>query len=191
MAEHVIQVSADIGGLQISFARTANPAYDTDQQIGDAAESDAWLDQVTKSIGRQRAKLTLAEKLVDLLANEKTLATIDEREQAALRSRAEEKVRLRLKWEAEHHAQGRRVDFAPNRQQKLALDQFDIETQKVRDKFNAEREQKARDIPVLDAQIARLRAVIAGGDPTDPLIPELAQQQALTSESEERAAEAA
>ena len=191
MAEHVIQVSADIGGLQISFARTANPAYDQDQKIGNASESDAWLDQVTKSIGRQRAKLTLAEKLVDLLANEKTLATIDEREQAALRSRAEEKVRLRLKWEAEHHAQGRRVDFAPNRQQKLALDQFDIETQKVRDKFNAEREQKARDIPVLDAQIARLRAVIAGGDPTDPLIPELAQQQALTSESEERAAEAA
>lgn len=165
MPEHTIQVSADIGGVQISFAKV-------DATLGGepiVEHINDTLDTWSRAIGRQRAKVTLTEKLVDLLASQKAMASLPEREKAALAERQTEKDRLVAKFMIEHNASGRRGEFKLSPQHRRALDEFDLESQKLRKKFTDEREAHALQQPVIEAQIARLRAVIAGRDPTEAL----------------------
>lgn len=172
MAEHTLQVTADIGGMQISFARVGNPGYDNHGDavpVGAVDEINDTLDLWAKAIGRQRAKITLSEKLVDLLASQKAQASLPERENAAMVERTAERLKLIGRFQIEHNASGRRADFKLTPAHHRALAEFDADTEKLRKKFNDERQAHALQQPVLEAQIARLRAVIAGRDPTEAL----------------------
>lgn len=174
MTEIVIQ--ADLGGLSIAFT---DPAKGTDE-----ASLNERLDLYTKVIGRQRAKFTLSEKLVDLLAARKALAALPEQEREVLKSRAEERARQHAAMAAAHDVAGKRGEFMPNLAQRNQLSAFDAETAAEREKLQKQRQTLERDIPIIEAQISRLRAVIAGGDPIDPLVEEsesLAKEKAAVA----------
>lgn len=145
-----IVVQADLGGMQIAFTGTvgANEATINEQ-----------LDSCLKAIGRQRAKITLTEKLVDLLAVRKSIETQPDREREMLRERAVSRARMVA-------SLGDRANGARGRQ---AGEQFDTDTDKERKKFSDEKQGLEMQVPILEAQITRLRAVIAGGDPIAPL----------------------
>lgn len=157
MTEIVIQ--ADLGGMSIAF---------TEQVSGTAGEGEVnlQLDRFTKAIGRQRSKFALSEKLVDLLAVKKTLATHEERLHEALRQKAEERMRINS---AFRMPEGRRLDRPKTKAQLAAEQQNEEEVAQIRQKFADDKEGMSRQIPLLEAQIARLRAVIAGRDPTEAL----------------------
>jgi hypothetical protein len=154
-----ITIQADLGGLSIAFV---------EQLSGAVAEEtvNAQLDRFTKAIGRQRSKFALSEKLVDLLAVRKTLETHEERLQEALRQKAEERMRINA---AFRQPEGRRLERPKTKAQLAAEQQNEEETAQIREKFANDKEGMERQIPILEAQITRLRAVIAGGDPTDAL----------------------
>lgn len=173
-----IVVQCDIGGMTIAFTELVSGA--------DEAKINDRLDLFARTIGRQRARITLTEKLVDLLANEKATASLPERKREHAKARAAERARIVASWEAQHQVSSKRVvDFKMSDQQRKALLEFDQQSESDLRKLDAEAEALALQRPLLDAQIARLRAVIAGGDPLAPLEAEQSQLQG------ERLAEAA
>jgi hypothetical protein len=157
MTEIVIQ--ADLGGLSIAF---------TEQLSGTVAEDvvNQQLDRFTKAIGRQRSKFTLSEKLVDLLATKKTLETHDQRLAEELKKKAEERMRINM---AFRQPEGRRLERPKTKAQLAAEQQNDEETAQIRRDYAEKRKTLEDNIPILEAQISRLRAVIAGRDPTEAL----------------------
>lgn len=169
MAEHRVSgpvapeivLQADIGGMTIAFTELVSGA--------DEEKLNERLDLYGRAIARQRAKVTLTEKLVDLLAAQKTLASLPEREMATIKARAEERMRLRASFEAAHDASGRRSAFRLNDAQQKGLEAFDAQTAVERKKLDDERKMIEAGLPVLEAQIARLRGVIAGRDPMEAL----------------------
>lgn len=165
-----IVVQAELGGLSIAFTESET----------DGRDANAILDDATKAIGRQRAKQTLTEKLVDMLACDKALASLPQREAEAIRARADEGARLRASFAAANTLRPRRrvegVEFTE--QQAATLTSFEAETEQVRKKFSEEKQGLELNRPILEAQIARLRAVIAGRDPTEALEIEMGSLQA-------------
>lgn len=159
MSESEIVVQADLGGMNIAFSG----------KVEDGGSLDERLDVFTKSLGRQRAKISLAEKLVDHLAHQKALASLPDREREMLRNRAEERARIIAQYQAQHSAGNRRGEYKPSQPQQQALNTHDIETQAERKKYSDEKQAHDLTLPIVEAQIARLRAVIAGRDPTEAL----------------------
>lgn len=163
MPEVVIQAS--VGETQIAFTEIVK---DDLEAINDR------LDRYNRAIGRQRAKVELAQKLGEIEASNALLNSWEERRSAAMQVRIESRAALVARWQAEHEhrqAGGRRAsEFRVSTQQRAALDQHDKETRDEQDKFDREKASVERNRPIIEAQISRMRAVIAGRDPTDLLL---------------------
>lgn len=157
-----IVVQADVGGgLNIAFTIPS-----------DLTEIDETLDRTTRAIARQKAKLDLAQQLLALQANEKMLEMLPQRAESETKARAEERMRMRSQYESEHFARGRRGEFKMTAAQTGSLEQFDKQSEQMRDRLAKERRDLERDRPIIEAQISRLRAIIAGRDPTEYVIQE-------------------
>jgi hypothetical protein len=157
-----IVIQCDLDGMTIAFTELLTGA--------DEAKVNDRLDLYTRVVGRQRAIIGLTNKLVDLLALQKTVATYDERRIEYARNRAGEKIRMRAEMEANHQMSRKRVsDFEPSMQQQQQLKNFDLSTEAGLHKMEADQQQYLRDIDMAEAQVERLRARIAGGDPLEPL----------------------
>lgn len=166
MPEIVIQ--ADLGGISIAITEQSPPDIDAQNDI---------LDRVWKVIGRQKARLELSEKILARAACEKMLALLPEQELSMVKGRIEDRARLVLSWEQQYAASGKRGDFRPNDSHRKALESFDAQTESEREKFRKQKASLETDGPMIEAQISRLRAIIAGRDPTE-YVPEDAKEGA-------------
>lgn len=153
-----IVVQGEIGGATIALTGSASEG---------AGPINERLDLMTKALGRQKSRGDLAEKLLALEINAKMLAGWEERFGGAMRARAEDRARLVAAYRAQHEASGKRMDYKPNTAQKQGLDNFDKQTETEKGRLEKERQDYQRDRPIIESQISRLRAIIAGRDPTE------------------------
>lgn len=155
-----IVVQADIGGgLNVAFTI---PTYEfTSDDI------DQSLDLATKAIARQKAKLDLAQQLLALQVNEKMLSSLPDQLAEEVKGRAEERMRMRSQYESEHFAKGRRGEFKMTAAQAASIADFDKQTEMRRERADGKKRELQGDRPIIEAQISRLRAIIAGRDPTE------------------------
>lgn len=155
-----IVVQADVGGITIAFTDPVDSYDDTTDEI---------LDRRLKSIGRQKAKLDLAEKLLAMQAREMMMAQLPDQEARVLKNRAAARIAMREGWRAEDEARPgpRRREFREGPTHLKNLAEFDQETERVKANFEGKRKELEDDGPQIEAQISRLRAVIAGRDPTE------------------------
>jgi hypothetical protein len=160
MTEIVIQ--ADLGGLSIALTENMSDSPSAMERA-----LNEHLDRFTKAIGRQRSRFALSEKLVDLLATRKTLETHDQRLQEELKKKAEDRMRINAAYARAED--GRRLERPKSKQQLAAEQQNDEEIAQLRLDYAGKKKTLEDNIPVLEAQISRLRAVIAGRDPTEAL----------------------
>lgn len=152
-----ITVQAELGGMTIVLHSEAAAPEDR----------DAILDGYTKSIGRQRSKMDLAEAVMNLLNTKREIEAFPERRAEYQKARALERVRLSSTMEQQHYASGKRAEFKPSTAQQRNLQQFDEATAAELAKFDGNLEGKKQLVPIYEAQIERLRGVIAGADPID------------------------
>lgn len=153
-----IVVQGEISGATIALTGLA--------QDKEAALNDQ-LDALTKAIGRQKSKSDLAEKLLAAEINAKMIADMPGQYQEAMRLRVEDRARMIAADEARHDASGRRGEYKMPPQFRGVLDQFDKETEVEKRKWDRKKADLEQDAQLIAAQISRLRAIIAGRDPTD------------------------
>lgn len=165
MTVHVeVTAQAQLGGHTIALVATV-PC--------DPKDIDDALDMMGKRFDRQRAIEQLPEAMIDLVSAQKALDTLPEREREMVASRAEERIRMREKWEAEFRANGRSGPFNLKGAHRSALEQFDAATTQKREDFANEKTKHEAAIPAMKERIARLEARIAGEDKTEPLRQEI------------------
>ena len=153
-----IVVQADIGGgLNVAFTIPTGSFRSDDL--------DQSLDIATKAIARQKAKLDLAQQLLALQVNEKMLSSLPAELAEEVKSRAEERMRMRAQYESEHYASQKHGQFKMTKAQEASIQQFDKQTEQRRERADGKKRELQGDRPIIEAQISRLRAIIAGRDP--------------------------
>lgn len=153
-----IVVQGEIGGATIALTGTS---------WGDEAQINAHLDMMALAIGRQKSKADLAEKLLAAEINAKMLADWPEQRIEALRMRAEDRARMVAAEAAKHEASGRRGEYRMSTSLRGTLDEFDKQTAQEERKWDKKKLDLEQDAQLIEVQISRLRAIIAGRDPTD------------------------
>jgi hypothetical protein len=165
-----ITIQGDIGGATIAIVELVSGLT--------AAKLDDRLDMYRRAIERQRAHNSLVEALVDLHARTEALESLPQRRIDAAKARVQERARLAASFEAAGQLGGRRQE-GMSRQQKQRLDEFDAQTPVEMARFDAERAQLEKEIPLYEAQVARQRAIIAGRDRSEVIgfkaLPEAAE----------------
>lgn len=143
-----------IGGeitMQCEIARGITMAWqDTLGRSRTRAELDREVDLFMTVVGRQKAKIELGEKRQALLIA-----------QSQIKESAERRIQLDASFRAEYEiaeigGRARRGGFKLSEQQKKALEQCDEVIKQMR-----------RDVPLIEAQIARLEALIDGRELPD------------------------
>ena len=153
-----IVVQGEIGGATIAL---------TGLSAETKAMIDAQLDMMTLAIGRQKSKADLAEKLLAAEINAKMLADLPEKHRNLMRVRAEDRAKMVAAEAAKHEASGRRGDYRMSTSLRSTLDEFDKQTLIEEHKRELKEAELRQDAQLIEAQISRLRAIIAGRDPTD------------------------
>ncbi len=168
--EVVVQV--DLGGMTVVLRTEAVAPEDVDNT----------LDANTKSVGRQRSKLDLAQAVMDKLNTLREIVGFPERRAEYQKARAIERARMRSGFEQDHLARGKRMDFVPSAAQKQGLANFDAATEQKLADFDANLEAKKQLVPIYEAQIERLKGVIEGKDSIEVPLEEAAAIQLLAAE---------
>lgn len=153
-----ITAQGDIGGVMFAFEQHIDATAD-EHDINEIA------DRMRRVLARQKAQTDLGEKLLALQIAKERIADAPgriEREQKAL---GIEKARQRAQFENEQATGKRSNVFRLSLAQEKALKSFDDRIESVALRCESEKAQMEADLPLIEKQIARLRAIIAGQDP--------------------------
>lgn len=115
-------------------------------------ELDEQLDLFMAVVGRQRAKLDLSKAMASLAIEENLI-----------KEHGERRVQLHASYQMQHQVSNRRGEFKLTDQQRKALEQCDAEIANV-----------AKSMVMTKANIARLKALIAGEELPEPALAEAA-----------------
>lgn len=155
-----LTAQGDIGGIVFAFEQHIDATAD-EREINEIA------DRMRRVFARQKAQIDLGEKL---LARQIALQVIEdhpEKKTRELRALADEKIRLRASFSAAHEGSNRRTEFRLTAPQQKALDSFDERLESAGLRIDAEKARMEADLPLIEKQIARLRAIIDGRDPDE------------------------
>jgi hypothetical protein len=148
-----IVVKADMGGFEISMGALVGG---TEPEIND------YLDLAARAINRQKAKIDLSIVLYDLADREAQLEALPEMERAYLRTRGEERARMRASFEAANQAGRRAANPALSQTQMQGLAQFDDATKAKQQEFTNRKAVLDVEIPALRKRADRCRAMMDG-----------------------------
>ncbi len=153
-----ITVGADLGATSFRLEANADPK-----------ELDQTIDQMTRAIGRQQTKQSLAERIMDLRSTKLFLASWPEPKLVLATRRMSERNAQINEFRRQHEASNKRLDWKANQSQQQWLVAFDQQTEGQLKEVDAMREAKEKLIPNLEEQIERLRGIINGDDPIEEL----------------------
>lgn len=160
-----ITIRTDMGGFEIIVSAPLAKTLDD-------SEINRVIDFGMKAAGRARSKISLTEKLVDLRARQKSLDSLDDRRKERIETVLRDKAMKIEDMRRVHEASGGRAVVKLPAKFHAAYEQQIAEIGAM---FDRERAEHHANIPIIEAQIARLRAVIAGRDPNEPLEEEIAE----------------
>lgn len=149
-------VQADIGGITIAFTEHFDGG-------GGIRRQNDILDECMRTIDRARAKQAMIEKQIDVEACRETLRDMPEREKALIKERAEERIRMRAAWMAQHNANNKRSEFHESSAHIKQLQQFDAETQEALAKLEQERKAIEAALPKHEAGLRRQMEIFYEG----------------------------
>ena len=158
-----IGFQADIGGLNLMIEQTV----DADSS---PAEIDRRLDIMATALGRQRAKLQLAEKMLAVQLAEEMLSSLPEEKQIKQRGMLDERVRLIASFRAAHQVSGKRGEYRETPSERQQIANLDANLATLDSQFAARKADLERDIRLVGGQIARLRALVDGEDEKEALL---------------------
>lgn len=154
-----ITIQQDIGGATVAFERMVDATIDRD-------DLNEVLDFEMAAINRQRARVTLSEKLLAREIAMDMLESWEDDRDRALKAKATEHAQLQASFQAANAVSTRRAGGITDQQrQRLADSQANIET--TRTQFDDRKAKLEQDVRLVDKQIRRLRDLIAGRDPVD------------------------
>lgn len=157
MSELVIQ--ADLGGLQIAF---------TAPLPEDEATLNQTIDLYSKAIGRQKAKIALADTLAKLAADRLYLQSFDRELQDYRIGRAKEMAEVRARQQATHNP-NKRAEYKPSERDRQELAAYETQTQAEVDNRYKRRDSTQQTIKVYEKQIEKLRRMINGEEIADAI----------------------
>lgn len=160
-----ITLQADVGGATLAIELSLDPA--TSSQAFDDR-----LDFASARLGRQRARHELSEKLLAREIAQDMLDNWESDRDTALKAKATERAQTISSWQATHAAFNKRGEFRMNAQQQQAIANLDQNIETTRMQYDERKQKLQQDVRLVDKQIARLRALIAGHDPVDEDIEE-------------------
>ncbi len=155
-----VTIQSDIGGATMAFEQLFDATID-------AGDFDQQLDFLTARIGRARARVQLGEKLLAREIAQDMLDNWQRDRETALKAKGDERVRLLASFRATHEAFNKRGEFKPNANQTQAIQNLDQNIETTKTQFDERKQKLEQDVRLVDKQIARLRALIAGRDPVD------------------------
>jgi hypothetical protein len=141
-----VTIQADVFGLNIAFV-----AHVSEKML------DPYLDMVRRRIDKMRAYQLMYEAMTELAGKRRTLAMADELLANELRKIAEAKIKQR----ADYENAGRSGVLTGRQMGELA--KFDQQIEGKRTEFAAKVAQLEKELPALEGQIARHRALIDHG----------------------------
>jgi hypothetical protein len=162
--EVILRLQADVGGITMEVQAVAFPDQ---RSINDA------VDEAARALDRQKAKQMLREAMADYIGTVKGLAMFPQAVQNAMLDRAKGRAQIVSAMSVTHIAAGKRQDWSPNKVQSGQLSAYDQETEQKRDKFAKDEADARERLPLLMAQIERLRKRIDGADVIDELEAEI------------------
>lgn len=160
-----VTMQADIGGATVAFEQLIDATVDRE-------DFDSQLDFLAARLGRQRARSQLAEKLLAREIAQDMLDNWENDRDTALKAKATERAQTISSWQATHAAFNKRGEFRMNAQQQQAIANLDQNIETTRTQYDERKQKLQQDVRLVDKQIARLRALIAGHDPVDEDIEE-------------------
>lgn len=153
-----LTAQGDVGGIMFALEQHIDATAD-ERDINEIA------DRMRRVFARQKAQVDLGEKLLAVQIARQVIADHPEKKMRELKTLAEEKARLRASFSVAHEGSGRRTEFRLTAPQQKALDSFDERLESAGLRIDAEKARMEADLPLIEKQIDRLRAIIDGRDP--------------------------
>lgn len=166
-----VRVTAQVQLSGVAFA------LETTVYSGEEDAINGMADRFAKIMGRQKAKVDLSEKLVALEVNRQMRADLGAERDKALTDLADEKVRQLAALQASWMASNKRTEFRLTDAQRQQMDsQFgELRIAGIKRQYEERKAQLEQDAPIIQKQVDRLRAIVAGYDPEEEPLQEAAE----------------
>ena len=153
-----LTAQGDVGGVMFALEQHIDATAD-ERDINEIA------DRMRRVLARQKAQVDLGEKLLALQIARQVIADHPEKKLRELRALADEKIRLNASYQIDYERSGKRSAMRLTTSQQKALDSFDERLESASLRIDGEKARMEADLPLIEKQIERLRAIIDGRDP--------------------------
>ncbi len=150
--------------IQITVGGEAGPTSFRLEANAAPEELDKTLDQMLRAIGRQKNKLTMGQRILDLREAKLFLQSWPQPKVDLGKERVVEYNKHIEGMKEQHKRANKRLEWKPNPQQEQWIFTFHKQTEILMQEKEAEREAKKKAIPLMEKEIERWRRIINGED---------------------------